>query len=57
MKRAILLSAFLLSQFGTSQSLKTQGQKIINDKGENVQLRGLGLGGWMLQDRKGKPLA
>lgn len=50
MKRAILLSAFLLSQFGTSQLLKTQGEKIINDKGENIQLRGLGLGGWMLQE-------
>jgi aryl-phospho-beta-D-glucosidase BglC (GH1 family) len=50
MKRAILLSAFLLSQFGTSQLLKTDGQKIVNDKGENIQLRGLGLGGWMLQE-------
>ncbi|MDO3424374.1 cellulase family glycosylhydrolase [Chryseobacterium sp. APV1] len=50
MKRAILLSAFLLSQFGTSQLLKTQGERIINDKGENIQLRGLGLGGWMLQE-------
>ncbi|GAB0156524.1 hypothetical protein CHRYSEOSP005_17890 [Chryseobacterium sp. Alg-005] len=50
MKRAILLSALLLSQFGTSQLLKTNGQKIINDKGENIQLRGLGLGGWMLQE-------
>ncbi|WP_419870536.1 cellulase family glycosylhydrolase [Chryseobacterium sp. CT-SW4] len=50
MKRAILLSAFLLSQFGTSQLLKTNGKKIINDKGENIQLKGLGLGGWMLQE-------
>lgn len=50
MKRAILLSALLLSQFGTSQLLTTNGQKIINDKGENIQLRGLGLGGWMLQE-------
>ncbi|KFE97872.1 cellulase family glycosylhydrolase [Chryseobacterium luteum] len=50
MKRAILLSALLLSQFGTSQLLKTEGQKIVNDKGENIQLRGLGLGGWMLQE-------
>jgi hypothetical protein len=33
-----------LSQFGTSQLLKTSGQKIVNDKGENIQLRGLGLG-------------
>jgi len=30
--------------------LKTDGQKIVNDKGENIQLRGLGLGGWMLQE-------
>jgi aryl-phospho-beta-D-glucosidase BglC (GH1 family) len=50
MKKAILLSVFLLSQFGTSQLLKTDGQKIVNDKGENIQLRGLGLGGWMLQE-------
>ncbi|MCJ7932409.1 MAG: cellulase family glycosylhydrolase [Chryseobacterium sp.] len=50
MKRAVLLSALLLSQFGTSQLLTTSGQKIINDKGENIQLRGLGLGGWMLQE-------
>ncbi|MDQ0064311.1 cellulase family glycosylhydrolase [Chryseobacterium lathyri] len=50
MKRVILLSTLILSQFGTSQLLKTDGQKIINDKGENIQLRGLGLGGWMLQE-------
>jgi aryl-phospho-beta-D-glucosidase BglC (GH1 family) len=50
MKRVILLSAFLLSQFGTSQLLKTHGQKIVTDTGENIQLRGLGLGGWMLQE-------
>ena len=50
MKQAIILSAFLLSQFGTSQLLKTVNQKIVNDKGENIQLRGLGLGGWMLQE-------
>lgn len=50
MKRTILLSALLLSQFGTSQLLKTSGQKIVNDKGENIQLKGLGLGGWMLQE-------
>lgn len=39
-----------MSQFGTSQLLKADGQKIVNDKGENIQLRGLGLGGWMLQE-------
>lgn len=50
MKKTVLFSALLLSQFGTSQLLKTSGQKIINDKGENIQLRGLGPGGWMLQE-------
>ena len=40
-----------MSHFGTSQVfLKTQGQKIVNQKGENVYLKGLGLGGWMLQE-------
>lgn len=50
MKKLILLSGLLLSQFGTSQLLKTNDKEIVNDKGENVQLRGLGLGGWMLQE-------
>ncbi len=50
MKRAILLSTLLLSQFGTPQLLKTEGKKIVNEKGENIQLRGMGLGGWMLQE-------
>ncbi len=40
-----------MSHFGTSQVfLKTQGLKIVNQKGENVYLKGLGLGGWMLQE-------
>ncbi|WP_269428368.1 cellulase family glycosylhydrolase [Pedobacter punctiformis] len=30
--------------------LKTEGKKIVNEKGENVLLRGFGLGGWMLQE-------
>lgn len=30
--------------------LKTSGTKIVNEKGENVLLRGMGLGGWMLQE-------
>ncbi|WP_407404873.1 cellulase family glycosylhydrolase [Chryseobacterium sp.] len=50
MKKLILLSGLLLSQFGTGQLLKTNDKEIVNDKGENVQLRGLGLGGWMLQE-------
>lgn len=30
--------------------LKADGQRIVNGKGENVLLRGMGLGGWMLQE-------
>ncbi|RPD42868.1 carbohydrate-binding protein [Chitinophaga barathri] len=30
--------------------LKASGQQIVNEKGENVLLRGIGLGGWMLQE-------
>lgn len=40
-----------MSHFGTSQVfLKTQGQKIVNSESENIYLKGLGLGGWMLQE-------
>ena len=51
MLRTAVFCTLLLSQFGTSKGfLKTQGQKIVNSKGENVYLKGLGLGGWMLQE-------
>ena len=30
--------------------LSTNGKSIVNEKGENVLLRGIGLGGWMLQE-------
>ena len=30
--------------------LKADGKKIVNERGENVLLRGMGLGGWMLQE-------
>ena len=30
--------------------LKANGKSIVNEKGENVLLRGIGLGGWMLQE-------
>lgn len=30
--------------------LKADGKRIVNEKGENVLLRGIGLGGWMLQE-------
>jgi endoglucanase len=46
----------MVSIFGLSTGLKSQGflkadgQKIVNGKGDNVLLRGIGLGGWMLQE-------
>jgi aryl-phospho-beta-D-glucosidase BglC (GH1 family) len=30
--------------------LRASGKQIVNDKGENIQLKGIGLGGWMLQE-------
>ena len=30
--------------------LSANGKSIVNEKGENVLLRGIGLGGWMLQE-------
>jgi endoglucanase len=49
-----LLSVFLFSSisfavFGQG-FLKASGTKIIDGKGQNVLLRGIGLGGWMLQE-------
>ena len=51
MIRLSICCALLLSQFGTAQGfLKAKGQTIVDAKGENVYLKGLGLGGWMLQE-------
>lgn len=48
----LLLSSMSLNPLqGWSQGfLKVRDTKIINEKGENVLLRGIGLGGWMLQE-------
>ena len=51
MKTSLIVSALLFSQMAFSQGfLKVNRQKIVNEKGENIQLKGLGLGGWMLQE-------
>jgi len=43
--------AFLFTfQLSLAQMLSTSGTQIVNDSGENVLLRGIGLGGWMLQE-------
>ena len=52
-KNYILLNLFLLltiSQANAQGYLKADGKKIVNENGENVILRGMGLGGWMLQE-------
>jgi endoglucanase len=42
---------FLMAPNGFSQGfLRAQGTQIINGNGQNVLLRGIGLGGWMLQE-------
>ena len=44
---------FLIISGNIAQSqgfLKADGKRIVNEKGENVLLRGIGLGGWMLQE-------
>lgn len=45
-----LLALSSLSQVKAQGFLRAEGKKIVNEKGENVLLRGMGLGGWMLQE-------
>lgn len=49
----ILLIALLIATFASpvsAQWLKTAGKKIVDYSGNEVLLRGMGLGGWMLQE-------
>jgi endoglucanase len=54
MKKHFLITAaafFIAASVTRGQGfLRTDGQKIVNGQGENVLLRGIGLGGWMLQE-------
>lgn len=53
MKRFIFCTSLLagiISMANAQGFLKTSGTSIVNEKGENVLLRGMGLGGWMLQE-------
>lgn len=45
---AILMAAML--HISAQGFLRADGQRIVNEKGESVLLRGMGLGGWMLQE-------
>lgn len=51
MKRKLLLLIMVLtSGFIWGQNLKTQGKKIVDSNGDEVILKGAGLGGWMLME-------
>ena len=54
MKKISILFLIFLIFYSCSEEknvfLHTEGQKIVNSSGENVLLRGLGLGGWMVQE-------
>lgn len=47
----LLVLGLMLAGYSNAQGfLRAEGKKIVNEKGENVLLRGIGLGGWMLQE-------
>jgi endoglucanase len=47
----IVISILLFGDIVHCQGfLRADGKKIVNGKGENILLRGIGLGGWMLQE-------
>ena len=53
MKRLFFLFGFtLFCAFGAQSQhfLKAEGSAIVNEAGENILLRGVGLGGWMVQE-------
>ena len=50
MKKYIILVAFCYAVSFNAQGLRTLGKKIINSSSEEVLLKGVGLGGWMLQE-------
>ena len=50
MKKYIILVAFCCTFSFNAQGLRTLGKKIINSNSEEVLLKGVGLGGWMLQE-------
>lgn len=47
---SILIVCFSINQANAQGFLKAKGKIIVNGKGEKFILRGMGLGGWMLQE-------
>tara|TARA_R110002096_G_scaffold236751_1_gene427554 strand:+ start:8776 stop:12060 length:3285 start_codon:yes stop_codon:yes gene_type:complete len=51
MKKYLLLTGLLLTTtLSWGQGLKAEGKKIVNSNGEEVLLRGYGLGGWQIME-------
>ncbi len=50
MKKLIFIFSFFYASVFYSQNLTTEGQNLIDDQNNNVILRGINLGGWMLQE-------
>lgn len=47
----LLIISIFTSHLASSQGwLKVDGKRIVDEKGNNILLRGMGLGGWMLQE-------
>lgn len=48
----LIITLFLLSHnaFGQQHMLNTQGKAIVNANGDTIMLKGMGLGGWMVQE-------
>jgi len=47
---ALFIQSVTASNVFAQGYLHADGKRIVNEKGENVLLRGMGLGGWMLQE-------
>jgi hypothetical protein len=50
LKKCCLCFLLVFSFSGNAQGLRALGKKIINSNGNEVLLKGIGLGGWMLQE-------
>lgn len=52
MRKSIITVACLIAAMTTFAQgyLKVDGKRIVDEKGNNILLRGMGLGGWMLQE-------
>jgi endoglucanase len=50
MRLILLVILLIASCFSSAQGLRADGKKIVDKNGKEVILRGIGLGGWMLQE-------